>query len=144
MAADSAVLRIGRPTRFTLTHARCDLQSTAGLHRFEVVFTRHDIHARAVIDTGIEPFLSFREALTRLYRDLNGEAVLWTHEMDLRLEATVNKLGHVSWTGIVGFGYSGGGDSAQYSFWIDDDQTSLPIILDQLNAIVEEAQGERE
>jgi hypothetical protein len=143
MPAESAVLHIGRPTRFTLTHGRCELHSSAGLHRFEAVFTRYDFHARALIDTEIGPLLSFRDAFDALYRNLNGQAVLLTHEMDLRLEATVNKLGHVFWTGEVGFGYSGGTDSARYTFWIEDDQTSLPGILDQLNAIIEEAQAEK-
>lgn len=91
---------------------------------------RFDFHARAVIDAEIEAFVLFREALIELYRDLRGEALLETREHDLKLEATVNKLGHVFWNGTVGFGYSGGGDSAEYTFWIADDQTSLPIIVD--------------
>ena len=141
-AGDSAVLRNGHPTRFTLTHAHCDPQSTAGLHRFEAVFTRFDFHARALIDAEIEAFVPFR-TLIGLYPDLKGEALLETREHDLKLEVTVNKIGHASWTGTVGVGYSGGSDSAKYSFWIEDDQTSLPIILDQLHAIIREAQAER-
>jgi hypothetical protein len=142
MAAEPVALRIGRPTRFTLTHGRCDLQSTAGLHRFEAVFTAYDFNARARIDIELEPFRLFREALIALSQDLNGVAALETIESELKLEATVNKLGHVFWAGSVGFGYTGGSQSAQYHFWIEDDQTSLPIILSQLNAVIEEAQAE--
>jgi hypothetical protein len=137
------MIRIGRPTRFTLTHANCDLQATGGLHRFEAQFTRFDFQARAIIDAEIEALVSFREALSVLYSDLEGKALLETHEGDLKLEATVNKLGHVSWTGTVGFGYSGASDFANYSFWIEDDQTSIPVILDQLIAMIENARAEK-
>jgi hypothetical protein len=91
----------------------------------------------------MEPLEYFRDALTALYEDLRGEVVLQTREQDLTLESTVNKLGHVFWTGTIGFGYSGGSSSAKYEFWIEDDQTSLPIILDQLRTVIEEAQGEK-
>jgi hypothetical protein len=143
MTVDSGVLRIGQPTRFTLTHARCDLHSTGPLHRFEAAFDAPDVQARAVIDSVIDPFLSFREALIELNETLNGSAVLETYDLDLRLEATVDKLGHVSWRGTAGFGYSGGSHSARFEFWIEDDQTSFPSILAQLSAIIEEAKRER-
>lgn len=143
MTENRATVSIGRHARFTLTHGDCDLRLPAGLHRFEAVFTRPDFHARAAIDTGMEPVEDFREALTALYEDLSGEAVLQTHEKDLTLEATVNKLGHVFWTGTIGFGYSGGSSTAKYEFWIEDDQTSIPIIVDQLRAIIEEARAEK-
>ena len=105
MTVARAAISFGRTARLTLTHARCDLRSTGGLHRFEALFTRPDFQAMALTDTA-------------------------------------NKLGHVFWTGTIGFGYSGGSNSAKYEFWIEDDQTSVPLILDQLCAVIEEAQGE--
>jgi hypothetical protein len=73
---------------------------------------------------------------------LSGQAVLETREGDLKLEAHINKRGHVFWTGTVGFGFSGGSRGAQLQFWIEDDQTSLPIIVDQLSAVIEDVQRE--
>lgn len=143
MTVARSAIGFGRTARFTLTHERCDLRSTGGLHRFEAVFTRPDFQATALIDTGMEPFTYFREALVALYRDLSGEALLQTREQDLTLEATVNKLGHIFWAGAIGFGYAGGGSSAKYEFWIEDDQASVPIILDQLSAVIEEAKREK-
>jgi hypothetical protein len=76
-----------------------------------------------------------------MHRTLRGTAELETLENDLRIEATVDKLGHIFWEGFVG-GYHGGPDEARLQFHFTDDQTSLPVIIEQLEALVAEANGE--
>ena len=138
------ILIIGQPAAFVLTHGRCDLHAIKSFHRFEVAFTEDDFQAKAVIDTEIGPLLPFRDALAALNRDLTGEALLKTYEGDLTLKAEVNKRGHVFWAGTMGFGFSGGSRGAQLHFWIEHDQTSLPLMLEQLNAIIEDAESEEQ
>jgi len=140
MTHEAGVLRIG--LTFNLIHRRCNLHANKFLHRFELAFTEDDLQAKAVIDTEIEPLLPFRDALVVLNRDLAGEASLKTYEGDLTLKAEVNKRGAVFWAGTIGFGFSGGGCGAQLKFWIEHDQTSLPLMLEELNAIIEDAKNE--
>ena len=138
----TVTISIGELSKLSLTHGPCHLHSKGSLHHFEVAFSNKDLQTTALVDTELEPFLSFREELGRLNRDLKGQAVLRTWEGDLELLAQIDKQGHVLWTGKVGFGFSGGGYGAQAQFWIGDDQTSLPSVLKQLDALIEDARAE--
>jgi hypothetical protein len=86
------------------------------------------------------PFVSFREDLARVFRELRGNAELTTLESDLRLEASIDKLGHFSWTGMLR--HPGPISEERLEFRIEDDQTSLSRIIAELDAIIADARKE--
>jgi hypothetical protein len=86
------------------------------------------------------PVVSFREDLARIFSELHGKAELTTLESDLRLEASIDKLGHIRWTGMLR--HPGPIPEERLEFWIEDDQTSLSRIIGELDAIIADARNE--
>ncbi len=86
------------------------------------------------------PFVSFREDLAAFLREPRGKAELTTLESDLRLEASINKLGHIRWTGMLK--HPGPIPEERLEFWIEDDQTSLSRIIAELDTIIADARNE--
>jgi hypothetical protein len=87
------------------------------------------------------PFVSFREELARVFRELCGNAELTTLESDLRLEASIDKLGHIRWRGVLR--QPGPIPEERLEFWIEDDQTSFSRIIGELDEIIADSQSER-
>jgi hypothetical protein len=74
-------------------------------------------------------------------RELFGNAELTTLQSDLRLEALIDKLGHIRWRGVLR--QPGPIPEEWLEFWIEDDQTSLSRIIGELDRIIADAQSER-
>ncbi|HLY01233.1 MAG TPA: hypothetical protein VKR56_01910 [Candidatus Cybelea sp.] len=83
----------------------------------------------------------FRDGLARLNRDLQGEAKLEMVEQDLKLLGSVDKLGHLHWTGEL-MQVPGSITEVRLCFTIEDDQTSLGALIQQVDAIIEDAKSE--
>lgn len=111
-----------------------------GWHRFALTFENRAISANLMLDTWLTSFLSFRDELLALNRDVKGKATLSTTEGDLRLEGEVDKLGHITWNGRLR--YPGPEPESILEFRLSDDQTSLAAIISQVESIVAEANSE--
>lgn len=138
-------LEFGRPPALVLTHA-CDRDvnpGSGGWHGFNVSFKKFGFRADVSLESRIDEFIPFRDALALMNSNLHGTAKLETLENDLALTATIDKLGHVTWEGYVGRYPLGGGD-ARLEFWVMDDQTCLANIIAQLEALIAEASRESE
>jgi len=111
-----------------------------GGHRFDAKFSKYGFNVEFSAFTDIDSLIYFKNGLVVLDRGLSGSAKLETPDSEFLLEAAINKLGHVEWTGRFG-GYSGS-TSAQVNFWIIDDQTSLSGIVAQVELIIAEVNCE--
>lgn len=109
-------------------------------HRFNLAFVGPGFQAKFPCETWIASFVSFRDGLARLNTDLRGNAKLEMLGNELNLQAEVDKLGHVTWTGELR--YPGGMWESRLEFIIEDDQTSLSGIIAQVDAIIAEARSE--
>lgn len=145
MDQDRSRLEFGRPPTFVLTHA-CDEDvnpASGDWHGFNVSFKKYGFRADVSLESRIDEFIPFRDALILINSNLHGTAKLKTLEGDLALTATINKLAHVTWEGYVGRYAVGGGD-ARLEFRVMDDQTCLANIIAQLEALIAEASRESE
>jgi hypothetical protein len=140
---DKPHLRLGRHTKFVLSHTCSDLNAGERAymwHHFQCTFTSSALNAHVSFDTIVDSFVSFRDDLARVSRELRGNAQLTTLESDLRLEASIDKLGHIRWSGMLR--HPGPVPEETLEFWIEDDQTSLSRIIAELDAIIADAQND--
>lgn len=73
-------------------------------------------------------------------RAVTGRAELKTSAADLTLQAEIDKLGHIKWSGVLR--HPGPIPEERLEFWIQDDQTSLSRVIEELTAIIAGARGE--
>jgi hypothetical protein len=140
---DKSHLRLGRPAKFVLSHKCSDPNTDEGpytRHQFQCTFTSSAFDAHLSFDTIMGPFVSFREDLDRIFRELRGNAELTTLESDLRLEASIDKLGHIRWTGTLR--HPGPIPEERLEFRIEDGQASLSRIIAELDATIADARKE--
>jgi hypothetical protein len=145
MQSDRAQLCIGQPSQLSLSHAcpsATHLYPEDGLewHRFSLVFENGVFRANLKLDTWLSSFLSFRDELIALNKSLKGKATLSTTECDLRLEAAVDKLGHITWNGRLR--YPGPEPVSALDFSLNDDQTSINALIAQVETVIAEARSE--
>jgi hypothetical protein len=135
-----AQLGIGRPAQLTLTHACPRGNPVADWHSFDLAFSNGEFRAGFTLAIPIRSLTSFRDQLISLNRDLRGHARLDAVEGELTLRGEVDKRGHTMWTGELA--YPGGIWKARLEFEFEDDQTALPEIIKQLQALIAETQDE--
>jgi hypothetical protein len=139
-----AELRVGRHTPLVLTHD-CHGYVERGhgdpaWHRFHVTFAGFGFKADFFLETWLMPLIAFRDGLARLSRDLAGGAKLETLEHELKLQGHIDKLGHILW--VADLFQHPSRREAHLHFELEDDQTSLPGLIAQLDAMIESARNE--
>lgn len=144
MELDRVQVRFGWPG-LVLRHAcpnATRLYPNDGLewHRFALTFANKAFQASLVLDTWLSSFASFLDELKILDRDVKGSARLSTTEGDLRLEGTVDKLGHIKWDGRLR--HPGPEPESTLEFSISDDQTSLRRVIAEFESVIAEARRE--
>ncbi len=77
--------------------------------------------------------LSWRNAMDRLYVSLQGEANLETKEPELKVKLTGDGLGHIA----VEVGITPNVMNQRHIFGFQIDQTHLPIIVGQIDRVLE-------
>ena len=135
---------IGTEPKLTVTHA-CDGYVERGYgdprwHRFHVKSSGFGFNADFFVETWLMPFVRFKERLATVNDELQGELKLETIEHDLQLQGRIDKSGHINWTAAL---FQPAGEwRAQLHLTLEDDQTSLPILIAQVDAIIKEAENE--
>ena len=136
-------MRLGNPARLLLNHACAAPPSDSGPyteHRFDCNFISKAVEAHLTLETTIGPFVSFRDELAQIDRAVTGRAELKTSGADLTLQAEIDKLGHIKWSGVLR--HPGPIPEERLEFWIEDDQTSLSRIVEELTAIIADTRVE--
>lgn len=77
----------------------------------------------------------FYQDLKRLYSELEGTARLDAMEGFLDLKAEVDSQGHIHWSVEIAHPV-GSGNEARLQFVMDSDQSYLPALLDQIEAVL--------
>ena len=75
----------------------------------------------------------FASELKRMHATLKGKSALRTMECMIYLEAEVNKLGQIRWTGETVFPI---GDGNTLQFTLENDQSFLPGLIRELDNIL--------
>ena len=83
----------------------------------------------------LSELVALREQVREMYSTLRGGAELDATEGWMNLKAGMDKLGHVRWS--VEITYPVALSGARLQFEINNDQTYLPGLLNQLNAVLE-------
>lgn len=79
----------------------------------------------------------FYQDLKRLYSELEGTARLNAMEGFLDLKAEMDAQGHIHWSVEISHPV-GSGNEARLQFAMHSDQSYLPVLLDQIEAVLEE------
>ena len=103
-------------------------QITANLPGFRVDFTE-EMHLEELEHLG--------SGLKRLYANLSGAAEFQSSEGFLRIRAEVDRRGHVAWA-IEIVHPVGSGNETCLCFCLDADQSYLPPLLAQIEAVQEQ------
>ncbi len=78
----------------------------------------------------------FHQDLQRLYSELKGTVRLNTMERDIELMAEMDSQGHIHWK-VELTNTSGSANMARLTFEMDSDQSYLPALLAQIEAVLE-------
>ncbi len=79
---------------------------------------------------------AFYQGLQQLYAELRGAAHLNTRERFLELTAEINSRGHIHWSVRLA-DTSGSANMARLTFEMRSDQSYLPALLAQIEAVLE-------
>jgi hypothetical protein len=141
MKLESIELQIGKPPVLTVVSESYNPGVTDGEgrsrvgHSLRAKFARDGFRAETITEVFTWELESFHDQLVVLNRELQGEAKFEPLDCNLELQATIDHLGHITWSGSVGE-YSDLDNKSELKFQITDDQTSLPLVIAQLKAIM--------
>jgi hypothetical protein len=147
MDFDDSGLQIGNGPRNSLTIAHdcpggVKLYSSDcfGLHRCKLDLAVEEIRTTFFIEVRLSAFRDFVLALDAFCKSLTGTVLFDDHESALELEMKMDKHGHLAWLGKIR--RPGPIPRATLDFVLEDEQTSLPLIVKQAGAILEDMTGE--
>ena len=105
-----------------------------GWHKFLVVAVAAGFGARLECATFLEPVRAFGREVRSMYETLRGNARLSFTESNLRIDGSVDRLGHVTWKIVI----SGDGVwPPTLTFQIDEDQTLLWNVSAKIESLLD-------
>jgi hypothetical protein len=151
-STERASFRIGHKpeTQLTISHA-CSVGRRVhyygggpdnAWHDFCVEASLPGFRASLTFITPLSDFRDLRDALEKMWRTLEGTVTIDSMENELHLTGSMNKMGHVTWEAALQ--RIDGMHINELKFRMDEDQSYLPRLIAEIDALLSEARAEPE